>query len=55
MEIPDADQLYMVAQFLLGGRTDAFVQTVIMWSYEDRCFRTRGLDADRPRLPLRQP
>lgn len=29
-----------------GGRTDAFVQTVITWSYEARVFRTRGLDAD---------
>ena len=29
-----------------GGRTDAFVQTVITWNYEDKEFRTRGLDAD---------
>ncbi|MCS2440220.1 hypothetical protein NXX09_01885 [Bacteroides uniformis] len=29
-----------------GGRTDAFVQTVITWSFEDTIFRTRGLDAD---------
>lgn len=29
-----------------GGRTDAFVHTVITWSYENREFRTRGLDAD---------
>jgi D-citramalate synthase len=29
-----------------GGRTDAFVQTVITWSYNDKVFRTRGLDAD---------
>ncbi|MDR3118150.1 MAG: 2-isopropylmalate synthase [Mediterranea sp.] len=29
-----------------GGRTDAFVQTVITWSYKDKVFRTRGLDAD---------
>lgn len=29
-----------------GGRTDALVQTLITWSYEDKVFRTRGLDAD---------
>ena len=29
-----------------GGRTDAFVQTVITWSFEEKVFRTRGLDAD---------
>lgn len=29
-----------------GGRTDAFVQTVITWSFEGKVFRTRGLDAD---------
>ena len=29
-----------------GGRTDAFVQTVITWRFEDKVFRTRGLDAD---------
>lgn len=29
-----------------GGRTDAFVQTVITWERDGREFRTRGLDAD---------
>lgn len=29
-----------------GGRTDAFVQTVITWQHEGKTFRTRGLDAD---------
>jgi D-citramalate synthase len=29
-----------------GGRTDAFVQTMIVWEYEGEKFRTRGLDAD---------
>ena len=29
-----------------GGRTDAFVQTVITWRHEDIEFKTRGLDAD---------
>ncbi len=29
-----------------GGRTDALVQTVITWSWNERTLRTRGLDAD---------
>ena len=29
-----------------GGRTDAFVQTVITWQHEGKTMRTRGLDAD---------
>ena len=36
-----------------GGRTDAFVQTVITWSYEDRVFRTRGLDADQTEAAIK--
>ncbi len=29
-----------------GGRKDTFVQTVITWSFEEKVFRTGGLDAD---------
>jgi len=29
-----------------GGRTDAFVQTIISWDYNGKYFRTRGLAAD---------
>jgi D-citramalate synthase len=29
-----------------GGRTDAFVQTIISWEHEGVEFKTRGLDAD---------
>jgi D-citramalate synthase len=29
-----------------GGRTDAFVQTIITWRHGDTEFKTRGLDAD---------
>lgn len=29
-----------------GGRTDAFVQTVITWTFNEKTIRTRGLDAD---------
>lgn len=36
-----------------GGRTDAFVQTFITWSYEGRIFRTRGLDADQTEAAIK--
>ncbi len=36
-----------------GGRTDAFVQTVITWSYNDKVFRTRGLDADQTEAAIK--
>lgn len=36
-----------------GGRTDAFVQTVITWSFEGRVFRTRGLDADQTEAAIK--
>ena len=36
-----------------GGRTDAFVQTVITWNYDDREFRTRGLDADQTEAAIK--
>lgn len=29
-----------------GGRTDAFVQTIITWQYKGKEIKTRGLDAD---------
>jgi (R)-citramalate synthase len=29
-----------------GGRTDALVETVITWSYNNKEFKTKGLDAD---------
>ena len=36
-----------------GGRTDAFVQTVITWSYDEKVFRTRGLDADQTEAAIK--
>ncbi|MDP4277461.1 MAG: alpha-isopropylmalate synthase regulatory domain-containing protein [Bacteroidota bacterium] len=36
-----------------GGRTDAFVQTVITWSYNDKAFRTAGLDADQTEAAIK--
>ena len=29
-----------------GGKTDALVETVITWNYNDKEFKTKGLDAD---------
>ena len=29
-----------------GGKTDAFVQTIITWRFKDKIFKTRGLDGD---------
>ncbi len=36
-----------------GGRTDAFVQTVITWSHEGKTFRTRGFDADQTEAAIK--
>ncbi|KAA6339724.1 (R)-citramalate synthase [termite gut metagenome] len=36
-----------------GGRTDAFVQTIITWNFNDRVFRTRGLDADQTEAAIK--
>ncbi|MGL5937145.1 MAG: alpha-isopropylmalate synthase regulatory domain-containing protein [Phocaeicola sp.] len=36
-----------------GGRTDAFVQTVITWSFEGKILRTRGLDADQTEAAIK--
>jgi len=36
-----------------GGRTDAFVQTVITWSWDERTIRTRGLDADQTEAAIK--
>lgn len=36
-----------------GGRTDAFVQTVITWGYDEKIIRTRGLDADQTEAAIK--
>jgi Isopropylmalate/homocitrate/citramalate synthases len=36
-----------------GGRTDAFVQTIITWKNDDRVFRTKGLDADQTEAAIK--
>jgi D-citramalate synthase len=29
-----------------GGKTNAYVQTIITWRFEGKIFKTRGLDVD---------
>lgn len=36
-----------------GGRTDAFVQTIITWTYNSKTFRTTGLDADQTEAAIK--
>jgi D-citramalate synthase len=36
-----------------GGRTDAFVQTIITWKNDERVFRTKGLDADQTEAAIK--
>lgn len=36
-----------------GGRTDAFVQTSITWSFREKTFNTRGLDADQTEAAIK--
>ena len=36
-----------------GGRTDAFVQTVITWELDGKTLRTRGLDADQTEAAIK--
>ncbi|MBP5381138.1 MAG: 2-isopropylmalate synthase, partial [Bacteroidaceae bacterium] len=36
-----------------GGRTDALVQTVITWNWDERIIRTRALDADQTEAAIK--
>jgi (R)-citramalate synthase len=36
-----------------GGRTDAFVQTVITWRHDEKIIKTRGLDADQTEAAIK--
>lgn len=36
-----------------GGRTDAFVQTIITWEFRGESFKTRGLDADQTEAAIK--
>ena len=36
-----------------GGKTDALVETMISWTYNDKQFRTRGLDPDQTEAAIK--
>lgn len=36
-----------------GGKTDAFVQTIITWEFRGETFKTRGLDADQSEAAIK--
>ncbi len=36
-----------------GGRTDALVQTCILWTYNEKSYRTRALDADQTEAAIK--
>ncbi|MDR2173493.1 MAG: hypothetical protein LBE32_04740 [Burkholderiales bacterium] len=36
-----------------GGRTDAFVQTIITWEFDGETFKTHGLDADQTEAAIK--
>lgn len=43
---PTPELLDYVVVIPPGGKTDAFVQTIITWKFNDKVFKTRGLDGD---------
>lgn len=43
---PTPELLDYVVVIPPGGKTDAFVQTIITWRFNDKVFKTRGLDSD---------
>lgn len=43
---PTPELLDYVVVIPPGGRTDAFVQTIITWKFDSKIFKTRGLDVD---------
>ena len=43
---PTPELLDYVVVIPPGGQTDAFVQTIITWQFNDKVFKTRGLDPD---------
>ncbi len=50
-------ELPMLANYTVsippGGRTDAFVQTIITWEWRSAQFKTRGLDADQTEAAIK--
>lgn len=43
---PTPELLDYVVVIPPGGKTDAFVQTIITWKFNEKIFKTRGLDSD---------
>ena len=43
---PTPELLDYVVVIPPGGKTDAFVQTIITWKFNEKIFKTRGLDGD---------
>ncbi|MFV0391224.1 MAG: alpha-isopropylmalate synthase regulatory domain-containing protein [Paludibacteraceae bacterium] len=43
---PTPELLDYVVVIPPGGQTDALVQTIITWKFDEKTFKTRGLDAD---------
>jgi D-citramalate synthase len=43
---PTPELLDYVVVIPPGGKTDAFVQTIITWKFKEKVFKTRGLDGD---------
>ncbi|MFA5045004.1 MAG: alpha-isopropylmalate synthase regulatory domain-containing protein [Paludibacter sp.] len=43
---PTPELLDYVVVIPPGGKTDAFVQTIITWKFNEKVFKTRGLDGD---------
>jgi D-citramalate synthase len=46
LDLPTPELLDYVVVIPPGGKTDAFVQTIITWKFNDKVFKTRGLDGD---------
>jgi D-citramalate synthase len=46
LEKPTPELIDYVVVIPPGGQTDAIVQTIITWRFEDKTFKTRGLDGD---------
>jgi len=46
LDKPTPELLDYVVVIPPGGKTDAFVQTIITWRFNEKVFKTRGLDGD---------
>ncbi len=46
LDKPTPELLDYIVVIPPGGRTDAFVQTIITWKFDGKTFKTRGLDVD---------